>query len=68
MRMIMGLDRPTSDTVTVYGTPYRQSPCRAGRPGPHRRTQSAHRDLAAGHPLAWLAAHREAVRNHVLDA
>jgi DNA-binding SARP family transcriptional activator len=25
-------------------------------------------DLAAGHPWAWLAAHREAVRNHVLDA
>jgi DNA-binding SARP family transcriptional activator len=25
-------------------------------------------DLAAGDPWAWLAAHREAVRNHVLDA
>jgi DNA-binding SARP family transcriptional activator len=25
-------------------------------------------DLAAGHPWPWLAAHREAVRSHVLDA
>ena len=53
MRMIMGLDRPTSGTVTVNGKPYRQhrAPLRevgalleasAVHPGPQRPLTPAH--------------------------
>jgi hypothetical protein len=42
MRMIMGLDRPTSGTVTVNGKPYRQHPAplrevRPAQDAAHRR-------------------------------
>jgi hypothetical protein len=43
----MGLDRPTSGTVTVNGKPYRQHPAPL-RGGPLRDT----------HPLAWASCWR----------
>ena len=46
MRMIMGLDKPTSGKVTINGRPYRQlsappvrGRCPAGRQGPARLAQ-----------------------------
>src|SRR5690242_9167250 len=60
MRMIMGLDRPTSGTVTVNGKPYRQhrSPLRevgglleASAVHPGRSARSHLRTMAATHNI-----------------
>jgi ABC-2 type transport system ATP-binding protein len=65
MRMIMGLDRPTSGTVTVTGQPYRQhrpplrevgalleaSPVHPGRSAcSHLRSMAATHDIKASRP------------------
>src|SRR4051812_6383009 len=60
MRMIMGLDRPTSGTVTVNGKPYRQHRARCGRSAPcwrqapctpGRSARSHLRSMAATHNI-----------------
>jgi ABC-2 type transport system ATP-binding protein len=60
MRMIMGLDRPTSSTVTVNGKPYRQhrAPLRevgalleASAVHPGRSARSHLRSMAATHNI-----------------
>jgi ABC-2 type transport system ATP-binding protein len=60
MRMIMGLDRPTSGTVTVNGKPYRQhrAPLRevsalleASAVHPGRSARSHLRSMAATHAI-----------------
>jgi len=64
MRMIMGLDRPTSGTVTVNGKPYRQhrAPLRevgalleASAVHPGGRWSGARRGTPIGSPQAVLA-------------
>jgi len=59
MRMIMGLDRPTSGTVTVNGKPYRQHraatrgrrPAGGKRRAPRRSARSHLRAMAATHNI-----------------
>jgi ABC-type multidrug transport system ATPase subunit len=67
MRMIMGLDRPTSGTVTVNGKPYRQhrAPLRevgalleASAVHPGRSARSHLRSMAATHNIKGLPGQR----------
>ena len=52
MRMIMGLDRPTSGTVTVNGKPYRQHRARYARSAPCWRQAPCTPAAAPAHTCA----------------
>ena len=52
MRMIMGLDRPTSGTVTVNGKPYRQHRAPYGRSAPCWRQAPCTPAAAPAHTCA----------------
>ena len=52
MRMIMGLDRPTSGTVTVNGKPYRPTVTRCGRSAPCWRQAPCTPAAAPAHTCA----------------
>ena len=55
MRMIMGLDRPTSGTVTVNGKPYRPTVPRCGRSAPCSTPRRCTRAAAPARTCApWL--------------
>ena len=51
MRMIMGLDRPTSGTVTVNGKPYRQQAAPLSEVGALLEARSVHPGRSAYHHL-----------------
>ncbi|MGO3326090.1 ABC transporter ATP-binding protein [Gordonia sp. (in: high G+C Gram-positive bacteria)] len=56
MRMVLGLDRPTSGSVTVNGHPYAQSPAPLREIGALLEAHAVHPGRSAVDHLRWLAA------------
>ena len=56
MRMIMGLDRPTSGTATVNGKPYRQNPAPLREVGALLEASAVHPGRSARSHLRAMAA------------
>jgi ABC-2 type transport system ATP-binding protein len=56
MRMVLGLDRPTSGSVTVNGSPYADSPAPLREVGALLEARAVHPGRTARNHLRWLAA------------
>ena len=67
MRMILGLDAPTSGTVTVGGRPYRQHAKPLQVVGALLEARAVHTSRSAYHHLLALAATHGISRSRVLD-
>jgi ABC-2 type transport system ATP-binding protein len=67
MRMILGLDAPTSGTVTVGGRPYRQHPKPLQVVGALLEARAVHTSRSAYHHLLALAATHGIAKSRVLD-
>jgi ABC-2 type transport system ATP-binding protein len=65
MRMIMGLDRPTSGTVTVNGLPYAQHAAPLHEVGALLEARAVHTGRSAYHHLAAMAATTGVPRSRV---
>ena len=67
MRMILGLDAPTSGTVTVGGTPYRKHARPLQAVGALLEARAVHTSRSAYHHLLALAATHGIAKSRVLD-
>ncbi len=56
MRLILGLDRPTSGTATIDGQPYRRLTNPLSKVGALLDARQAHSERSARNHLRWIAA------------